>query len=60
MSRLKLVARLGSPPQLLWITCGNVVNRRLQSLFVQVFPKALVLLAAGESIVELADLEKEN
>ena len=26
-----LVSRFGQPPQLLWVTCGNVINRRLQS-----------------------------
>jgi predicted nuclease of predicted toxin-antitoxin system len=48
---------LGTPPQLLWVTCGNVTNRRLQNLLTQVFPKAQQLLAAGEAVVELADLE---
>jgi predicted nuclease of predicted toxin-antitoxin system len=50
------VLRLGTPPQLLWVTCGNVTNRRLQSLFIQVFPKARQLLATGEAIVEIADI----
>ena len=25
-----LVCRLGSPPQILWLTCGNVTNRNLR------------------------------
>ena len=25
-----LVCRLGSPPQILWITCGNVTNKNLR------------------------------
>lgn len=48
-----LVVRLGTPPQILWLTCGNVSNRRLQELFTQTFPDALALLQNGESIVEV-------
>ena len=52
-----MVLRLGVPPQLLWVTCGNVTNRRLQNLLIQVFPRAQKLLASGEAVVEIADLE---
>jgi predicted nuclease of predicted toxin-antitoxin system len=41
----------------LWVTCGNVTNRRLQNLLTQEFPRAQELLASGEAVVELADLE---
>jgi predicted nuclease of predicted toxin-antitoxin system len=54
---VEMVLRWGTPPQLLWVTCGNVTNRRLQSLLTLVFPKAQQLLAAGEVIVEIADVE---
>jgi len=54
---VEMVLRWGTPPQLLWVTCGNVTNRRLQSLFTLVFPKAQQLLAAGEAIVEITDVE---
>ena len=27
---IDLVCRLGSPPQILWLTCGNVTNRNLR------------------------------
>jgi predicted nuclease of predicted toxin-antitoxin system len=53
---VEMVLRLGTPPQLLWVTCGNVTNRRLQNLLTQVFPKAQELLTAGEAVVEIADL----
>lgn len=39
--------------QLLWVTCGNVTNRRLQDVFKKIFPDALALLAAGQAIVEI-------
>jgi predicted nuclease of predicted toxin-antitoxin system len=48
------------PMQLLWVTCGNVTNRRLQSLLMQVFPKAQRLLAAGEAVVEITDIMDAN
>ena len=55
---VEMVLRLGIPPQLLWVTCGNVTNCRLQNLLTQVFPRAQELLASGEAVVELADLER--
>ena len=55
---VEMVLRLGAPPQLLWVTCGNVTNCRLQNLLTQLFPRAQELLASGEAIVEIADLEK--
>ena len=50
------VSRLGAPPQLLWVTCGNVSNDHLRAVFSSAFPAALQMLDAGEPIVELADL----
>ena len=54
---VEMVLRLGVPPQLLWVTCGNVTNRRLQNLLTQVFPQAQKLLASDEGVVEIAGLE---
>jgi predicted nuclease of predicted toxin-antitoxin system len=48
-----LVSRHGSPPQLLWVTCGNLTNSRLQAVFHKTFPEALDLLASGQAIVEV-------
>ncbi|MBK8268152.1 MAG: DUF5615 family PIN-like protein [Planctomycetes bacterium] len=47
-----IVTRLGPPPQILWITCGNVTNAALRSLLSRAFPEA-ALLQAGEPVVEL-------
>lgn len=49
-----LVVRLGTPPQILWLTCGNITNRGLQETFSKTFPAALELLNAGEAIVEIS------
>lgn len=50
---VEMVSRYGTPPQLLWVTCGNVTNRQLQKVFSATFPAAIALLAAGEKIVEV-------
>ncbi|WP_295388010.1 DUF5615 family PIN-like protein [uncultured Thiodictyon sp.] len=50
-----LALRLGTPPQILWLTCGNLTNRRLRSLLQEVFADAVALLAGGNSVVEIAD-----
>ena len=50
---VEMVSRYGAPPQLLWVTCGNVTNRQLQKVFGNTFPAAIALLAAGEKIVEV-------
>lgn len=48
-----LVSRHGTPPQLIWVTCGNVTNKRLQVVFDNTFVAAINALAAGEPIVEV-------
>src|ERR671933_826011 len=51
---IDLVCRLGTPPQILWLTCGNVTNRNLQQLLTITFPDALERLRQGEAIVEIS------
>ena len=50
---VELVSRHGTPPQLLWVTCGNVTNERLQTVFGKTFQEALASLASGQMIVEI-------
>jgi predicted nuclease of predicted toxin-antitoxin system len=50
-----LIGRFGTPPQVLWVTCGNLSNKRLQQVFGTLLPDALKLLAAGEAVVEIGD-----
>ena len=52
---IELVTRFGTPPQILWITCGNVTNRNLKKLLINTFPQALELLQGGEKIVEISN-----
>ena len=41
-----LVSRLGTPPQILWVTCGNVTNQNLRRILTLTFPDALQLLSS--------------
>lgn len=50
-----LVCRLGSPPQILWLTCGNVTNRNLRRLLTATLPTAIEQLCQGEIIVEISN-----
>ncbi len=50
---VELVSKHGAPPQLLWVTCGNVTNTFLQQVFDRTFPDALALLTSGQAIVEI-------
>ena len=49
-----LVCRLGSPPQILWLTCGNVTNQNLRRILTSTLPEAIVQLQQGESVVEIS------
>ena len=47
------VRRLGSPPQIIWLTCGNTSEARLKEILNQHLPAALDLLKRGEPLVEI-------
>jgi predicted nuclease of predicted toxin-antitoxin system len=49
-----LVDRLGSPPQIIWLTCGNTSNTRLREILSATLREALELLRAGETLVEIS------
>lgn len=48
-----LVERLGPPPQIIWLTCGNTSNARLREILSETLPRALELLGSGEALVEI-------
>ena len=52
---IELIEQRGTPPRMLWVTCGNLTNRRLREVFGSLFIDAIALLEAGEQIVELGD-----
>ena len=49
-----LVERLGSPPQIIWLTCGNTSNARLRQILSEMLPQALEILESGEVLVEIS------
>ena len=49
-----LVERLGSPPQIIWLTFGNTSNAQLKEILTATLPRALEILATGESLVEIS------
>jgi predicted nuclease of predicted toxin-antitoxin system len=52
-----LVNRLGSPPQVIWLTCGNTSNTRLRQILEKTLHQAIPLLATGEPVIEIKDIE---
>ena len=48
-----LVDRLDSPPQIIWLTCGNTSNDRLREILSANLLDALELLRTGERLVEI-------
>jgi predicted nuclease of predicted toxin-antitoxin system len=49
---LRLLDELGSPPKVIWLTCGNTSNARLKQILTSTLPQALALLQS-EQLVEI-------
>jgi len=52
----QLIQRLGAPPRVIWLRCGNTSNQALRRLFQHSLREALTLLSQGETMVEIVDL----
>ena len=52
---VELQTRLGSPPKLIWLTCGNTSNASLRKILSVTLMDALDTLSAGSSVVEISD-----
>lgn len=50
---LLLLDRLGPPPQIIWLTCGNTSNQRLKAILSETFANAAAMIDAGEAVVEI-------
>ena len=50
---LRLLDRHGPPPQVVWVTLGNVRNAVLRDAVLRHWPQLATLLRAGEPLVEL-------
>lgn len=53
---VELVERLGTPPQVVWVRCGNTTNSRLTEILTKCFPSAKQLLQQGEPVVEIDEV----
>lgn len=50
-----LIDRYGTPPQIIWLTCGNTSNVRSREILSATLPEALELLQSGERLVEISE-----
>jgi len=50
---LELQKRLGTPPKIIWVTCGNTSNERLKEILAANLRQACELLESGELLVEI-------
>ena len=50
----EMVDRLGPPPAVIWLTCGNTSNAALRVLLKSTLPRAIELIARGDSLVEIS------
>ena len=50
---IQLLNRLGPPPQVVWVTCGNTSNAQMRNILIQTFQRTVSLLQSGESLVEI-------
>ncbi len=48
-----LVERLGPPPRIIWIRCGNTSNARMREILADKLIAVASLIDAGESLVEI-------
>jgi len=50
-----LLERLGPPPQIIWLTCGNTSNVHLRTILAVTLPRAMGQIGSGEPLVEISD-----
>lgn len=50
---VRLLERMGSPPKIIWLTCGNTSEMALQRILMVHLATALSLLQGGEDLVEI-------
>jgi predicted nuclease of predicted toxin-antitoxin system len=51
---LRLLDEKGSPPKIIWVTCGNTSNDRMREILIQHLENALKLLETAD-LVEMTD-----
>jgi len=48
-----LLSQHGTPPKVIWLTCGNTSNDQLKNILANKLSAVLELLDSGEEIVEI-------
>ena len=52
---IRLQAHLGSPPQIIWVSCGNTSNQYLRALLTKTMTDVIEELKSGSQLVEISD-----
>jgi predicted nuclease of predicted toxin-antitoxin system len=50
----EMVERLGPPPSVIWLTCGNTNNAALRDVLKTTLPRAIDLINKGDKLVEIS------
>lgn len=50
---ISLLEKQGSPPKIIWLTCGNTSNANLKNILSATLQDAIDLLEKGEELVEI-------
>jgi predicted nuclease of predicted toxin-antitoxin system len=53
-----MVERMGPPPHVIWLTCGNTSDARLRDILAASLVDALALVAQGDALVEISDIAR--
>lgn len=48
-----LLDRLGAPPKIIWLTCGNTSNARLKEILTANLSTAIEILEKGNDLIEI-------
>jgi predicted nuclease of predicted toxin-antitoxin system len=51
-----LLDKFGSPPQIIWLTCGNTSNEALKRIFLRTLAETIAMLESGEELVEIGSI----
>lgn len=50
---VEMVERFGTPPRILWLTCGNTSDQRLREILDGQFMEVRKMFDSGEPLVEI-------
>jgi len=53
---VEMLRRLGPPPKIVWLTCGNTSNVRLREILSRNLSAVIERLKGGEDLVEIGDI----